>query len=166
MDGTRARCYRRIMNLVDELHAIAAVLSDAGIPYAICGGIAVTIHGATRSTKDLDILLRREDLDRVLDLVRPLGYRFPALPMTFDAGTPRERHVQRISKLDGAAHLVLDIMIADGPFADALDDRVTFSASGGPLTVVSRATLIRMKQLAGRPQDLADLAKLEAPDVP
>ena len=37
----------RHVNLVDELHAIAGVLRGLGIPYAVCGGIAVTIHGAT-----------------------------------------------------------------------------------------------------------------------
>ena len=30
------------MNLVDELHAIAAALTGASIPYAVCGGVAVT----------------------------------------------------------------------------------------------------------------------------
>ncbi len=154
------------MNLVDELHAIAAALTGACIPYAVCGGVAVTMHGATRSTKDLDILLRPEDVSRVIELVRPLGYKFVALPMTFDPGTPRERHVQRISKLDGSDHLVLDILLADAAFADALDDRVVLPLAEGPLAVVSRATLIRMKHLAGRPQDVADLEKLEAPDEP
>jgi hypothetical protein len=154
------------MNLVDELHAIAAALAGAGIPYAICGGVAVTVHGATRSTKDLDVLLRPEDVARVIDLVRPLGYAFPALPMTFDAGTPRERHVQRISKVADGGHLVLDLLLADGAFAGALDDRLTIELPEGPLTVVSRATLVRMKRLAGRPQDLADLEKLESPDEP
>ncbi len=154
------------MNLVDELHAIAAAFTDAGIPYAVCGGVAVTMHGATRSTKDLDVLLRPEDLARVIELVRPLGYAFPALPMTFDPGTPRERHVQRISKLDGTAHLVLDLLLADAAFAGALDDRVVLPLAEGPLAVVSRATLIRMKRLAGRPQDLADLEKLAETDAP
>jgi hypothetical protein len=34
------------MNLVDELHAIASVLRSAGIRHAVCGGLAVTLHGA------------------------------------------------------------------------------------------------------------------------
>lgn len=152
------------MNLVDELHAIAAALTDAGIPYAVCGGVAVTMHGATRSTKDLDLLVRPEDLAQVIELVRPLGYAFAALPMTFDPGTPRERHVQRISKIAGDAHLVLDLLLADAACAGALDDRVVLPLAEGPLAVVSRATLIRMKQLAGRPQDVADLEKLAAID--
>ena len=61
------------MNLVDELHAIGAALASAQIPYAVCGGVAVTAYGATRSTKDIDIVVTRDDLTRVLDVVRPLG---------------------------------------------------------------------------------------------
>lgn len=150
------------MNLVDELHAIARTLAEARIPYAICGGVAVTVHGATRSTKDIDIVILPGDVDRVLELVRPLGYKFAALPMEFDAGTPRERHVQRVSKIVGADHLLLDLLLAEAAFATALDDRLELELPEGPLAVVSRATLVAMKQLAGRPQDLADLAHLEA----
>jgi hypothetical protein len=148
------------MNLVDELHAIAAALAAAAVPYAVCGGVAVTAHGATRSTKDIDILVGREDLPRALDAVRPLGYMFAALPMTFDEGTARERHVQRVSKVVGRQHLLLDLILAEAAFAGALDDRVEVPLPEGPLVVVSRATLVRMKRLAGRAQDLADLEKL------
>jgi hypothetical protein len=34
------------MNLVDELYAITAALTTAGVRYAVCGGVTVTIHGA------------------------------------------------------------------------------------------------------------------------
>ena len=98
--------------------------------------------------------------------MRPLGYVFAALPMTFDAGTPRERHVQRVSKIEGGAHLVLDLLLADAVFAGELDDRVVVQLAEGPLAVVSRAALIRMKRLAARAQDLADLERLEAGDDP
>jgi hypothetical protein len=48
------------MNLVDELHAISAALVKAGVRHAVCGGVAVTVYGATRSTKDIDILKKLE----------------------------------------------------------------------------------------------------------
>jgi Uncharacterised nucleotidyltransferase len=150
------------MNLVDELHAVVAALAAAGIPYAVCGGIAVTAHGAVRSTKDIDLLVLPGDVARVLEAVRPLGYAFAALPMTFEAGTARERHVQRVTKIDGKAHLLLDLLLAEGPLAGMLEDRVEVQLERGLLSVVSRETLIRMKRFAGRPQDLADLEKLEA----
>ena len=152
------------VNLVDELHAIAAALHAGGVRYAICGGVAVTIHGATRSTKDLDLLVQRDDVDRVLELVRPLGYKFAALPMTFDEGTPRERHVQRVSKVDGRYHLLLDLLLAEGALDGTLDDALEIDLAEGPIRVVSKATLIRMKRLANRAQDVADVEKLEAID--
>ncbi|HEY5284380.1 MAG TPA: hypothetical protein VIM14_16425, partial [Polyangia bacterium] len=63
------------MNLVSELHTVAAALVRAGIRHAICGGVAVTIHGATRSTKDIDILIAPADVDKALDAVRAIGYK-------------------------------------------------------------------------------------------
>lgn len=152
------------MNIVDELHAIAAALRAQGIPYAVCGGIAVTAYGATRTTKDIDIAIAREDISAVLAAVAPLGYNIPAGPMTFGAGTPHERHVQRVNKIVGADHLILDLLIAEAAYAGILDDRLDIALPNGTITFVSRDTLLRMKRTAGRPIDLADVAKLEGGD--
>jgi hypothetical protein len=152
------------VNIVDELHAIAAALRQAGIPYAVCGGIAVTAYGATRSTKDIDVAIAREHLAAALAAVAPLGYTIPAGPMTFGEGTANERHVQRVNKLAGSHHLVLDLLIAEAAYARVLDDRVEVALPAGPVTFVARDTLLWMKRLAGRPIDLADLAKLEGND--
>ena len=148
------------MNLVDELRAVSSALREAGVVHAVCGGIAVTIHGATRSTKDIDILIARADLPAALDAVRPLGYEFAALPMTFDRGTPAERHVRRVTKVEGNEHLILDLILGEAAFAGFLDDRIEVELEDGPLSVVSLSTLAAMKRLAGRDQDLADLASL------
>jgi hypothetical protein len=149
------------VNLVDELHAISAALVDSGIRHAVCGGVAVTVYGATRSTKDIDILIAPDDLPRTLDAVRPLGYAYPALPLVFEEGTARERRVQRVSKIDGQEHLVLDLLLAVASFERFLEGSVKVDLPQGPLVVVSRDVLVRMKRQAGRPQDLADLEKLE-----
>jgi len=152
------------MNLVDELHAITNALTGAGVAYAICGGIAVTIHGAVRTTKDIDILIERTDVARTLEVVRPLGYVFAALPTTFDAGTNRERHVQRVTKVEGEAHLVLDLLLAEAAFEGLLSRRIQIDLPAGPISVVPLDVLVQMKRLAGRAQDQADIEKLEKPD--
>jgi hypothetical protein len=152
------------VNIVDELHAIAAALRTAGIPYAVCGGIAVTAHGATRTTKDIDIAIAREHLTAALVAVAPLGYTIPAGIMTFGEGTDVERHVQRVNKIVGAQHLVLDLLLAEAAYGGVLDDRVDVALPGGTISFVSRETLLRMKRTAGRPIDLADIAKLEGSD--
>lgn len=40
---------------------------------ALCGGLAVLLHGHVRATRDIDVLIRREDLERVCKIVRELG---------------------------------------------------------------------------------------------
>jgi hypothetical protein len=149
------------MNLVDELHAIVGALVRSGVQYAVCGGVAVTAYGATRSTKDIDVLVAPADLPRALEAVQPLGYALAALPLVFDEGTDKERHVQRVSKIEKGEHLVLDFLMATASLARFLDDRVEVTLPQGPLVLVSRDALLRMKRLAGRPQDLADLYRLE-----
>ena len=53
----------------DRLKRVAAALEAAGIPYAVAGGNAVAAWVATvdasavRNTQDVDILLRRSDLE-------------------------------------------------------------------------------------------------------
>lgn len=152
------------VNLVDELHTITGALQDAGVRYAVCGGLAVTMHGASRTTKDIDLLVAEQDIPRTLELLRPLGYVFVALPLTFEADTPRERRVQRVSKIADGEHLCVDLLVAELVFSGLLDDTIEVQLPNGPLTVVSLAGLLKMKQLAGRKQDLADLAKLEGKD--
>lgn len=61
------------------LRRVSDALQNAGIDYAIVGGNAVAAwvakvdEGAVRATKDVDFLLRREDLARVADALRPTG---------------------------------------------------------------------------------------------
>src|SRR5438445_12459180 len=54
----------------DRLRRATQALEAAGIPYAVAGGNAVAAwvsevdESAVRNTQDVDILLRREDLER------------------------------------------------------------------------------------------------------
>jgi len=57
-------------DVTDRLQRIAQALEQAGVAYALAGGQAVALWVATkdpaavRTTKDVDILLRREDLPK------------------------------------------------------------------------------------------------------
>lgn len=53
------------------------------------------MHGATRTTRDIDLLVPGDRVMAILDDVRPLGFVFAAIPMTFDAGTPGSRSTPR-----------------------------------------------------------------------
>ena len=49
--------------LLDEFTQLTETLNQRGIDYAVCGGWAMTIHGLTRATIDIDLLILAESLD-------------------------------------------------------------------------------------------------------
>ena len=46
------------------LESVQSVVSHLTIPYAIVGGQAVTFHGHPRTTHDIDIFIKKEDLPK------------------------------------------------------------------------------------------------------
>jgi hypothetical protein len=56
------------------LQQISTRLSDAGVPYAIAGGMALFFHGFRRFTEDVDILIDRDDLNRIHETLDGHGY--------------------------------------------------------------------------------------------
>jgi hypothetical protein len=65
------------MGLYQGLAGVVDALNEAGIDDAVCGGMAVAMHGYARLTKDIDLLVRREDVERILELAAPLGFDLP-----------------------------------------------------------------------------------------
>ncbi len=148
------------MNLYDELLGLVWALAEVQAPYAICGGLAVALHGHVRATKDIDLLVPADGLGAIEAAVERLGFKFRALPMTFDRGTESETRVHRISKIEGEETMTLDLILVGPPLESVWEDREIFEWQGTRVTVVSRKGLARMKQLANRPQDVADLHAL------
>lgn len=153
------------MDFYEELSGLIAALAEAGVDYAVCGGVALAIHGHPRFTKDIDLVVREDDLERIRRVAASVGFSLPALPMTFDAGSSKERRVHRLSKVDGEELLTLDLLVLRGSdFEGVWQDREEFAWRGRPVRAVSRRGLITMKRAAGRPQDLVDIELLERPD--
>ena len=145
--------------LVDALHADAA-------EYALCGGLALAVHGHPRATKDIDLLVRAEAVPHLLALAKAHGYDIPAGPMLFAAGTPFERRIHRVSKLDEAGRLLsLDLIVVGDALESVWASRVVAQWNERAVRVVSRDGLVAMKRIAGRPQDVADIAVLEGSDA-
>jgi len=74
------RMERAVAKVRERLLRATKALSEAGIPYAVVGGHAVaswvaTIdEGAVRNTRDVDILVRREDLPAVTTALEAAGF--------------------------------------------------------------------------------------------
>jgi hypothetical protein len=80
------RSWKRSTAAAEEIYQrmlrSTAALNVAGIAYAVMGGNAVASwvgsvdKAAARFTKDVDILLRREDLDSAKSALEPVGFIF------------------------------------------------------------------------------------------
>jgi hypothetical protein len=151
------------LDLIAELESIIDVLTDAGIEYAVCGGLALGILGHPRMTKDIDLLILPGDVDRSLRSVKTLGYDIPARKLVFRAGGKTEQVMQRVSKLDPETNqlLPIDFLLVTSVFEDVWATRLVATYRERTIHVVSADGLVTMKTLANRPQDLADIAALQ-----
>ena len=52
-----------------ELVRLVRAFDAANIDYAICGALALAAHGFPRATKDIDLLARPEDAERIRELL-------------------------------------------------------------------------------------------------
>ena len=89
-----------VEQLVVSMQRLHQALDKAGIPYEVIGGMAVFLHVdrvdpiLARLTRDIDIAIRRTDLERIREAVRPFGltYRHVAgVDMLLDADQPKAR---------------------------------------------------------------------------
>ena len=145
------------MNFFEELQNLIRELEGGGVDYALCGGVALAIHGAPRATQDIDLLLRPEDIDSLRAVARRCGFTLESFPMDFASGLT----IQRFTKLIGDQPLMLDVLFVAGPLEKVWADRQVAELEGGQVRVVSREGLIALKLAAGRPQDVADVKRLE-----
>jgi len=148
------------MDLIEELLGLVDALNAEGVEYAVCGGIAVAVHGHPRFTKDIDLLVQAADLARIEAAARGRGFTLAGVPMRLGVGTPNEREILRLTKAVGSEALTLDMLLVGEALLDVWRTRTRLKWQGRELGVVSRDGLLRMKRLSGRGQDLADIEAL------
>ncbi len=146
-----------IQDVTNRLNRIVQALNDAQIPYALAGGNAVAIWVATkdpaavRTTKDVDLLLRREDLPkaRAAALAADMDYfEVLGVGMFLDRQDPNPRH---------AVHLLWagERVRPEYPLpSPTIDERQILDAG---ISVVSLPGLVRMKLMSNRDQDRVHL---------
>jgi len=147
-----------MLNLEDELRRVIDALEAGGIPYAIAGGIAVSIYTTPRATEDIDLLISATDLDRAVGTLQALGFQRGGPPMSVAQGRLR---IQRLTKVAGSDLLPLDLLLADSsPLEEALRTRQRLNWGAQHVWIVSIESLRALKRLRASPQDLADLEAL------
>jgi len=99
-----------MIDIVAELRELVASLDEQKIEYALCGGMAMAVHGVMRTTIDIDLLIESEALDEVFGIAKTLGYNIRGKDMSFANGTVEIRRVSKIDPGDGEL-LSLDLLL-------------------------------------------------------
>ena len=148
-----------MFSIQTELRELAAELQAAQIPYALCGALALAVHGYPRATLDVDLLALKGSGDRIRQCARELGFTLEAAPKVFAGGVVQ---IRRLSKTIPAVEdvLMFDVLTV----ATEIESEITVQDvhwQGVILRTVTRESLVRLKMLRGNTQDLADLEKLQ-----
>ncbi len=141
----------------EDVVRICRALNDAGARYVLIGGFALIAHGATRFTKDIDLLVDDEP-DNIARVKRALAVLADNAVANVADHDVRDHIVVRV-----ADEIVVDLMgkACGLSYSDAMADVERIDLGGVIVPVASPATLIRMKNTY-RPQDRIDREYLEA----
>ena len=148
--------------LIDQLKQVVGLLAAEKIPYAVCGGLALAVHGKPRATVDIDILIQEPDLQKVRDVGKRAGFNLPAGDMNFSGGKIKIRRLSKIVPKYADDVLTLDMLLVTPEVQDVWDSRELRAWEFGDVWVVSREGLIKLKQISGRPNDLRDIENLNS----
>jgi len=155
-----------------SFETIVRALNDAQVPFLLVGGLAVNAHGYGRHTSDVDVVIRLqpEAINNAFRALAALGYR-PRVPVTAESfGDPAQRarwvSEKGMSVLnfhsDAHRETPIDVFVTEPFDFDDEHRRAVIEdlAPGVPVHILRLEALLALKQSAGRPQDLADVAEL------
>jgi hypothetical protein len=150
-----------------DLRALLAHLVAANVEFIVVGGLAVNAWGHLRGTADLDIVPdpAAPNLERLGRLLAELGGRVetpdgrlgPSAIPTFLAAGDRALVATELGPVD-----VLQGLPQVPRFDELASDAVRIDLGDIAVRVCSLEALRAMKRAAGRDQDRADLAALDA----
>lgn len=152
---------------------IVRALNLAAVRYLIVGGIAVNVHGYLRHTKDVDLVIALDEPNcrAAMDALTSLGYapKIPEAAERFADPSIRRRWIEENHMIvfqmwsDARMETPIDIFVAE-PFdfaKEAARARMEIVAPNVRAPIVGLEALLQLKRAASRPQDLADIDRLE-----
>jgi phosphorylcholine metabolism protein LicD len=148
-----------MLSLLDEFRLVVDVLEKEKIEYAICGGMAMAIHGFIRATVDIDIVLLQESIQKLKNIVRNYGYSIESNPMNFGNGNTI---IHRVTKIDSKSEdfIVLDIIEVTNSLKEVWKNRIRVDWNYGSISVIDRKGLIDMKKMRNSKLDQEDIERL------
>lgn len=161
-----------------DLVLLAQTLSDHRVDYVLVGGLAAILHGATRATRDADLLIDSStpNIERLLEVCRHLRVRHRTDNERLDGqlaqrARDRDWYVSDVQDIFltlqtdvGPVDLLPSIALSDGRarFEDVspVDARIGSGPAAVTVKVLSLDRLIESKRATGRPSDVEALPEL------
>ena len=145
--------------LNSDFRDILSAFCEEQVEFMLVGAYAVAAHGLPRATGDIDLWVKcsEKNATRVMAALGKFGAPLSNLSMQdfLAAGTVVQLGVapRRIDVLTG---------ITGVTYAEAEAERQLVTIEGITIPVIGISHLIKNKRAVGRPQDQADVARLEA----
>lgn len=149
-----------------DFAALIQTLADGRVDFILIGGVAATIHGSARLTRDVDVVYARtdENLARLVAALGPLSPYLrgapPGLPFSFDVETLRRGLNFTLTTRAGDIDLLGDVT-GGGGFDQLRPHATAVTVYDREILCLDLDWLIRVKRAAGRPKDLEAIAELE-----
>jgi hypothetical protein len=145
-------------SLLGALEALTRALQNANVPAVIVGGVAVSLLGRPRFTRDIDALV---DLEETRWPALLEASRLLAIVPRIDDPLEFVRRTRVLLLRHEPSQIDIDVIVGGLPFERAAVASGAWHALGGFDVRLPRAEdLMIMKAIAQRPQDLLDLAAL------
>lgn len=151
---------KRVKQLFDLAEILEQALSSAGIDYRVVGGLATYLYieewapDAGRLTRDIDVAVRRKDLERIAKTMEPFGFmhrRVAGVDMLVQGDVPSARR---------AVHLVFAGEKVRPEYQEPVPDFGPFRTLKG-IRLMPLADLVRMKLTSFRAKDEAHIKDLD-----
>ena len=143
--------------LPDDFREFLQCLNARDVQYLIVGGHAVSFHGYPRFTHDIDVVVipELENARALLGALQDFGFGSISLSA--------EDFTRPVTVALGRAPHQIDIMtyIKGVEIGEAWQRRAQGLLDGVVVSLISKLDLIANKRAVGRPEDLADIARLQ-----
>lgn len=154
--------------MTPDLESLLGVLARNEVAFVVVGGVAVGAHGFARMTLDLDLVPdpERANVERLVAALSQMGATIPSgapFDPTRHAAALRRGQNATLGTMHGGLD-VLQRLAGVPPYPELREQALSTQVGGLRIFVCSLGHLRTMKSVAGRPQDLADLARLPEAD--
>jgi hypothetical protein len=152
---------------VTDFRALIQTLADARVDFILVGGVAATVHGSARLTRDVEVVYARtdENIERLVAALVPLQPYLrgapPGLPFRWAAETLRRGLNFTLTTQAGDLDLLGEVT-GGGGFDDLRNHAPAVRLFDRDVPCLDLESLIRVKRAARRPKDLEAVAELEA----